>query len=124
MTKDYDWTHTTELYGACFYVYTIRKQTDLACNSFVDRNFSRQNIFGTFKSYFNFLHHISGGMLVLCSLLNTDLKHHLAKFQEEVRLEEDEAAAKALEKVLCDSSCMSNSIPLVSFLGHLLPALT
>ena len=48
----------------------------------------------------------------------------LAQFQEELRLRKEEAAAKALKKAHYDTSCMLYSIPLVSFLGHLLPVLT
>ena len=46
----------------------------------------------------------------------------LAQFQEEVRLGLEEVAAKALKKARYDNSCVSYSIPLVSFLRHLLPA--
>ena len=52
------------------------------------------------------------------------MEEKLAQFQEEVRLRQEEAAAKTLKKARYDNSCMSYSIPLVSFLGHLLPALT
>ena len=52
------------------------------------------------------------------------MEEKLAQFQEEVRLEQKEAAAKALRKARYDNSCMSYSIPLVHFLSHLLPVLT
>ena len=48
----------------------------------------------------------------------------LAQFQEEVRLRQEEAAAKALKKSRYDNSCVSYSVPLVSFLDHLLLTLT
>ena len=48
----------------------------------------------------------------------------LAQFQEEVRLRQEEAAARALKKACYNNSCVSYSIPLVSILGQLLFALT
>ena len=49
----------------------------------------------------------------------------LAQFQEAVRLRQDEAASNwVLKKAHYGNSCVPYSIPLVSFLGHLLPALT
>ena len=47
----------------------------------------------------------------------------VAQFQVEVRLGREEAAAKVLKKAHYDNSCVSYSIPLVSFLSYLLPLL-
>ena len=47
-----------------------------------------------------------------------------AQFEEEVRLRQEDSAAKAMKKAHYDNSCVSYSIPLVSFLGHLLLVLT
>ena len=47
----------------------------------------------------------------------------LIQFQEEVRLRQEDAAAKATKKACYNNSCVSYSIPLVSFLGRLLLAL-
>ena len=57
------------------------------------------------------------------SSLQQRMEEKLAQFQKEVRLRQEETAAKTL-KPRYDNSCMSYSIPLMSFLGHLLPALT
>ena len=58
------------------------------------------------------------------SSLQQRMEEKLAQFQKEVRLGQEETAAKTLKKPRYDNSCMSYSIPLMSFLGHLLPALT
>ena len=47
----------------------------------------------------------------------------LAQVQEEVRFGKEEEAAEAMKKDRCDESCVSYSIPLVSFLVHMLPTL-
>ena len=58
------------------------------------------------------------------SSLQQRMDEKLAQFQDDVRLRQEEAATKALQKARYDNSCVSYSIPLASLLGHLLPTLT
>ena len=58
------------------------------------------------------------------SSLQRRMEAKLAQVQKEVRLRQEETAAKMLNKAHYNNSCMSYSIPLMSFLGHLMPALT
>ena len=48
----------------------------------------------------------------------------LTQFRRKFTLEQEGAAAKALKKARYNNSCMTYSTSLMSFLGHMLPALT
>ena len=57
------------------------------------------------------------------SFSQRSMDEQLDQLQEEVRLGKKEAASKAFKKELYDKSCVSYSVPLVSFLVHRLPSL-